>query len=352
MTDPAYAEREHKAQEARFEEWIKDPRDQTNTAVPPLPVPTRCVGFIGRDGQEGVEVDTRAELGPHQGYYPGGNDAEEVVEMENVPELFLSDHQRAERAEIPSSPPSQPPGRPEPTPALLNFVQAAFLKPPPSTQPTARMPLYATMRNLEDFYSAARPPANVQPPLNVDLGLVEICTFMPDWLLVPELLVRLMRNGADASMLAKIELSAINKLTQPNLNKRRGSHDARMEKHGKACFGVPENQVWNNAYAQAAGPENDLTANSWTNPTSEAWGSWKLESIYSIVPKENWPKGKDRLLFTQCLEYAAMFPGKDLDTAHIPWIVEKLRLGQPALPASGNRDQAAVKRFGIADPSE
>lgn len=215
----------------------------------------------------------------------------------------------------------------------------------------ANMPLYAIMHDPgSDIRN--RPPANVQPPINMELGLVEICTFMPDWLLVPELLVRLMRNGADATMLAKIELNAVNQLTSANLNRRRHSIAERMGKHGKARFGIPGDQVWNLAYAQNAGLENDLTVNSWTNPTGEAWGSWKLVSMYSQVPRDNWPKGEDRMLFTQCMEFAAAFPAKDLDTSHIPWIVQTLKLQQPAAPVNGNRDQLAVSQFSIPDPTE
>lgn len=220
-------------------------------------------------------------------------------------------------------------------------------------QPKARLPLYATKRNSNSeygAYKADRPPANVAPPLNIDLGLMEICTFLPDWLIIPEVLIRVMRNGADARLLAKIELYAIGQLDILTFDRRRNSLVKQMSNQGKPRFGVPVDWVWSIEYAREAGPENDLTANGWRNPTNQPWGAWKLNDIASHVPRENWPKGEDRLLFTQCLEFAALFPEKDLDTSHIPCIVQTLGLQAPAGPANENRDQVAVEQCGIAEP--
>ncbi|KAM0712239.1 hypothetical protein Q7P37_011333 [Cladosporium fusiforme] len=40
-----------------------------------------------------------------------------------------------------------------------------------------------------------RPPTNVQWPMDIDISIIEICTFCPDWFLNPEAIARAVRNG-------------------------------------------------------------------------------------------------------------------------------------------------------------
>lgn len=256
---------------------------------------------------------------------------------------------------MPPPPPPQQVQGPLPTHGLRTYTTAARIVPPGFLQPFAMPPAYTMVRTPGPDYGkhkVVRPPANVQPPLNIELGMVEICTFMPDWLMIPEVMSRMMQNRADASILGKIELKAINQLTAVNLAKRCDILNKQMSIYGKALFRVPQGQEWDIAYAQSAGPQNDLTANTWRNPTDQPFGAWKLDEIFSKVPRENWPKGDDLGLFTQCLEYAAMFPRKELWSAHVAGLVKVLQLQPPAAPATGNRDQLVVSRFSIPDPSE
>lgn len=268
-----------------------------------------------------------------------------------------TEEQRTSREPLPprSPPPPQQAQGSFPTPELRTYTTAARIVPPGFSQPFAMPPAYTMVQTPgPDFgkHKCVRPPANVQPPLNIELGMVEICTFMPDWLMIPEVIIRMMRNGANASILAKIELKAIDQLTSANLAKRCDITNKQMSIYGKAFFRVREGQEWDITYARNFGPQNDLTANTWRNPTDQPYGAWKLEEIFGKVPRENWPKGFDRGLFTQCLEYAAMFLRKELWTAHIAGLVKVLRLQSPAAPATGNRDQLVVSQFSIPDPSE
>lgn len=57
MADPNHFFKEHEAQRARFEDFIKNPKAYRNTAAPtPKPAPTRRITFIGRDHEDGLEV--------------------------------------------------------------------------------------------------------------------------------------------------------------------------------------------------------------------------------------------------------------------------------------------------------
>lgn len=98
--------------------------------------------------------------------------------------------------------------------------------------------------------------------------------------------------------------------------------------------------------------QNDLTANAWNfrhsyDPAGNALehlGDVPLSALYAHV--HTWPTGNDRLLMTQCLEFARQNPGRQLDTSHWDWIITSQGLATPPPLANGqHRDLEALQRL-------
>ena len=107
-----------------------------------------------------------------------------------------------------------------------------------------------------------------------------------------------------------------------------------------------------NALRARYGMQNDLTANAWDFKHSydaefnalEHLGDVPLSALYANV--HNWPTGNDRLLMTQCLEFARQNPERQLDTSHWNWIITSQGLAAPPSLANGaHRDVDALQRL-------
>ncbi|KAK4632238.1 hypothetical protein CLAFUW4_02436 [Fulvia fulva] len=175
-----------------------------------------------------------------------------------------------------------------------------------SDELNSAIPLSITIRNVDGpptgTYLDGWPPVNIQPPLDIDIGFVEICVFFPAWLQIQELLIRLMRNAVTQKMLAKLVLSAVGNLDKKNLKKCYDKITRRISLCGKAHFNVDS---WDISTARAAGRTEDMTANLWTNPSDMEWAHAKFSEVYSPVSEESWPTGMNRGgLLTQCIEWA------------------------------------------------
>lgn len=104
------------------------------------------------------------------------------------------------------------------------------------------------------------------------------------------------------------------------------------------------------------GPQGDLTTNAWRfmaeyEPGSPVkTGHLPLSLIYRSVV--NWSVGRDRLLRTQCLEFAENNEDLKLDTSHWNWIIQSQSLTAPPAPVGQNRDIDALERLNanVADP--
>ncbi|KAM0712240.1 hypothetical protein Q7P37_011334 [Cladosporium fusiforme] len=101
------------------------------------------------------------------------------------------------------------------------------------------------------------------------------------------------------------------------------------------------------------GMQHDLTANYWrlrdtytaSEPIEET-RHMRLSAMSSHVV--NWPTGSDRLLMTQCLEYARDHPQEELDTRHWAAIIERHGFTAPPAPAPGpgtNQDTRALEKL-------
>lgn len=101
---------------------------------------------------------------------------------------------------------SRPPAMPQLDPKVHN----AELPPP---QPPAGFNDQPPPRMYPEMYLPRhheRAPRNAQWPLNIEISLVEICTFCPSWFMIPEAVGRAIRNGWSREALTKAELLAEN----------------------------------------------------------------------------------------------------------------------------------------------
>lgn len=195
-----------------------------------------------------------------------------------------------------------------------------------------------------------RPPFNVQPPLGVDIGLREICVFLPDWLHIVEVIIRLLRNGASRAALAKMQLLPTGELDVVNFTRCKNKIQQQFGESGKLHYAVNK---WDITHARDEGAENDLTANKWATHRKGGpvvFEHIKLSDIYSPIPAASFPAGNDRLLLTQCLEFARDNPRLDLDTSHFDWIIQSQGLHTPPAPIGRNRDQETLEAFDEPDP--
>ena len=203
-----------------------------------------------------------------------------------------------------------------------------------------------------------RPPVNTSVPGDIKIGMMEICTFFPNWLMIPNVAVRAIRNGWGRKSLAKAQLNAIDQLTKSNLLTCENRIQKQISDGGKLYLRQDRKALWDSEKLRELGVDNNLTAVHWRfrreydqSIRGPNWGHIELKDIYSHVPHERWPRGPDRLLLTQCFEYAREHPNANFDTSHIQWMVENLRFAAPnALDA--NHDMEALDRFeeDVANP--
>jgi hypothetical protein len=198
-------------------------------------------------------------------------------------------------------------------------------------------------------------------PANVDISLVEICTFCPNWFMLPEPAARAVRNGWTREALGKAQLHAVGALGWDEWQRAIN----RIQKQVSACCKLidgfsSEDRVRHNsqAFRIRHGPQNDLTASAWQfkveyEPgTPVQTGHVPLSYLCGVVV--NWPVGNDRLLMTQCLEFARNNEHLNLDTSHWDWIIRSQGLTAPPVPARLNRDVEAYQRLNssVADPQD
>jgi hypothetical protein len=203
------------------------------------------------------------------------------------------------------------------------------------------------------------PTIEAAPPHNIDIGMLEICTFFPNWLLLPEVAMRAQMNGWTRKDIVEAQLNATDNLRNTSKDGvvKAGNRLQKQYSHGgMAMFEFEGN--WSGSIPEKCGytGNQDLTANKW-HFKSQWEGSNKdnqfkhisLELVYTRV--QNWPQGADRLILTKCLEFAFANQHLDLDTSHFGWILHVLGLASGA-HLNADHDRAALKRFraGVGRP--
>jgi len=257
----------------------------------------------------------------------------------------------------------------------VNNARQSQDAPPPSGPQQTYIPTAGAAPQLPQPVSAV-PPAGANPqrylalhygrpsqglvwPANIEISLVEICAFCPNWFMIPELVARAIRNGWTREALSKAELHAVGSLDWDSWQTATGRIQKHISAGCKLIDGVSsEDRSRHNSkdFRVRHGPQNDLTAGAWRfkaqyepgKPVQP--GHMPLSHVYEGVV--NWPVGNDRLLMTQCLEFAKANEHLNLDTSHWDWIIRSQGLTAPPAPAGLSRDVDAFQRLNanVDDP--
>lgn len=212
-----------------------------------------------------------------------------------------------------------------------------------------------------DMHRGHRPSQGLIWPANVDIGLVEICTFCPNWFMLPEPVARAIRNGWTREALGKVQLHALGALGWGEWLRAASRIQKQISAGCKLIDGIPAGKQYRHNspdFRERHGPQDDLTATAWQfkaeyEPgTPVQTGHMPLASLYRDVV--NWPVGNDRLLMTQCLEFSRNNEHLRLDTSHWDWIIQSQGLTAPSAPVGVNRDVEAYQNLNasIADPQD
>lgn len=278
-------------------------------------------------------------------YQPGYD--EDLVALRVNPSARIPHYDQ--RTELAAAPPSMAPNQrfliTATTEQLLNAMSA---RPPVGAHPTD---------HLAAHYG--RPPQGLIWPANIEIGIIEICTFCPTWLMLPEVAARAIRNGWTREALGKAQLHAVGALGWDEWQRAISRVQKQVSSGCKMIDGVStEDKVRHNSqeFRERHGPQDDLTAGAWQFKAEYEpgvpvqTGHMPLSAIYGDVV--NWPVGNDRLLMTQCLEFARNNEHLDLDTSHWDWIIRSQGLTAPQAPVGLNRDVDAYQRLNgnVADP--
>lgn len=269
------------------------------------------------------------------------------------------------------APPAIANQRPHITTSMLTQApQAGFVvsgpPPPPAAEddfakPSNIVSMRAANSSKYNVLMKDRPLPNVCLPLNTDISVAELMTFFPNSVQIPLLATRFMRNGFKVQTLAKMQLSAIDDQDE--------KHAAKVEdklkwqyKHAGECEWSHLKEVDRTSWSGIAKKEgacHDVTANhlklrheypGWEQ--SQSWGHCKLSQVYEAVEDDKWPRGPDRMVLTQCLEFAKSNEHLDLDTSHWGWIAQHIGAQSPPTPAGyATRDEEAANRYASIYPT-
>lgn len=200
-----------------------------------------------------------------------------------------------------------------------------------------------------------RPPACVKPPQGIAISMRELCTFFPNSFQLPKVAVRAIHSGWSAKDIAIGQLDALGMEYEDHLRQK---IQKQLKEGAKLFYDCPiwlnrkgDKEYWTAEATRAEYGKTwafDLTSNGWQlrrqHPGQSVFEHMSLVDIYSAVPQGCWPDGQDRLLLTQCLEYARGHPELDLDTSHFDWIIRKNGWSHPNVdPAT--HDQEALSRM-------
>jgi hypothetical protein len=204
-------------------------------------------------------------------------------------------------------------------------------------------------------------PSDVRPPCDIDISMVEICTFFPNWFVIPRVPLRAVRNGFGRKHLAWLQLEAIGSIDDASILTTSNRIQKQIGDGGRLDW-VGASEKWvTTDYVQQVGLQNDLTSNHWRS--RETYGkantTWRDISLYDIansVPRRRWPQGDDRLYVTACLEFAYDNPEIKLTTAHWADIIRDCLpdfVLPPAPTGRGeNRDITALLRHFSVNENE
>ncbi len=124
-------------------------------------------------------------------------------------------------------------GNPQPPPVAQH-------NPPPL--PADRLPMghitNPTLTYTGAIYGAQtreRPPARVQPPATIAIGIIEMCTFLPNWFQLPRVAMRAVHGGWGALDLAKAQLQPLGQLAKDDLSTARARIGKQLKEGAVVC---------------------------------------------------------------------------------------------------------------------
>lgn len=114
--------------------------------------------------------------------------------------------------------------------------QPLHLQPPPP-RAVNRITIRAIATNAQyGALTLGRPPAHTQPPLGVDIGIIEILTFFPNWLVLPMVAMRAVHAGWGSVALAKAQLRPMGLLDAQNQGKTRAKIQKQLAEGAKSLY--------------------------------------------------------------------------------------------------------------------
>lgn len=202
--------------------------------------------------------------------------------------------------------------------------------------------------------SGAAAHRNAVPPLDVDITMVELCTYFPNHFQHPDVAERAVVNNWDRKILAKVQLHARGVLTSVEMHRSEGRMQKQFSIGTQELENIEVGTSWNKTEtARRIGPTKKHTANHWESRASyqggaASWGHIRMDSIGQNVT--NHPQGLDAGPVTRCINFALLNPQLPLTTHH--WHVVMRHLGITNTTLSADHDTQALARAmaNIADP--
>ncbi|KAI5358283.1 hypothetical protein Slin14017_G116440 [Septoria linicola] len=196
-------------------------------------------------------------------------------------------------------------------------------------------------------------PENARPPLNQIITHKEIAVFAEKWMVLPDVAMRVQRNGVKAGQTATLHLTALGLATDRiQLNRTKQTVKKQHTTGGKLYQNVDS---WDVQRARGLGPQDDLTTNSWNKPSGPPpkmqWKDIPLLHFCQHVPFNNWPQGQDRGIMTRVLEFVSLHDLWSATTADWDAIIKLLPFepGLHSLDHSKNLDLEAAEKYEEVD---
>lgn len=180
-----------------------------------------------------------------------------------------------------------------------------------------------------------------------NIGAVEVLTFFPHHIRWPELGVRLFRNGWKSMALAKGVLHARNELSRNDLHSLT-KHDNNFKQLkrsvGKAFFDDDDFTWKSPAYTHRLTAVTSYDATNYAPRQQPAPRPFTAKLVKIAKGVKNWPKGEDRGIVTQAIEFAVRHRRSDLTTADIPKLARTYGFQDPQDSLGNQWDQHALQR--------
>ncbi|KAK4955508.1 hypothetical protein LTR10_006447 [Elasticomyces elasticus] len=254
-----------------------------------------------------------------------------------------------------NSQPSQPVGAPRPIAPSKVQRKSRTAQPSPSSEEADEVD-EKPERRMKGEFLRGRPTCQVRLPGGVHISIMELNVFFPACFLIPEAILRAIRNGFSREQLAELQERAVNQYNGTINTTAVNRLQQQISKAGKLEEPNGVGRWRTEDYVKRVGLQNDLTTAAWrqreqygNGGSTGRWTDISLIDIANCVPRANWPVGNDRLYVTACLEFAVANPGRNLTTANWASIIQNdlPTFALPAAPtgANENRDTEAHTRL-------